>query len=72
MLVVYFLGPLAPLTLLRAMAGAVSLEQAPLVPLFAAGVYTVFFLVPWSLRSTAAVRRDLTLFRDDVHDGDDG
>jgi len=72
MLAVYYLGPLAPLTLLRSMASSTSLEQAPLVPLFAAGVYSVFFLVPWSLRSTAAVRRDFTLLRDELSDDDDG
>ncbi|HVS63585.1 MAG TPA: hypothetical protein VMT85_08790 [Thermoanaerobaculia bacterium] len=72
MLAVYYLGPLAPLTLLRSMGGAASLQQAPLVPLFSAGVYSVFFLVPWSLRSTAAVRRDLTLLNHDLPDDEEG
>ncbi|HVS15339.1 MAG TPA: hypothetical protein VMV46_15540 [Thermoanaerobaculia bacterium] len=65
MLAVYFVGPLAPLLLLRAMAPWAQQQAAPLVPLFAVGVFAVFFLVPWSLRSTAPARRDLRLFQRD-------
>jgi hypothetical protein len=68
MLAAYYLAPLAPLSLLRATAPAAHQEAAPLVPLFAAGVYSVFFLVPWSLRSTRPERRQLRLFRGDEED----
>jgi hypothetical protein len=65
MLAVYYLGPLAPLVLLWGMAPAAHQQAAPLVPLLATGVFTVFFLVPWTLRSTAPARRDLHPLRRD-------
>lgn len=45
-LLLYYLGPPAMLYLLRALAPAREQLGAPLVPLYALGVYTVLFLVP--------------------------
>jgi hypothetical protein len=48
---VYYLAPKGILYLLRALAPAADLKAAPLVPLWAFGVYSVFFLVPvWAQR----------------------
>lgn len=56
LLVIYGLGPIPFLFLLRAMAPATAREVAPLVPLFASGMFLVFFVVPVSLRAPARVR----------------
>ena len=45
-LLLYWLGPPAMLYLLRALAPARDQIGAPLVPLYALGVYAVLFLVP--------------------------
>jgi hypothetical protein len=43
---VYYLAPQGIVYLLRALAPVADLRAAPLVPLWAFGVYSVFFLVP--------------------------
>lgn len=45
----YAVGPPGMLYLLRALAPAAEQRAAPLVPLFALGVYEIFFLVPITL-----------------------
>jgi hypothetical protein len=45
-LLVYYLGPQGLIYLLRAMASAADQQAAPLVPLYAFGVFSIFFLVP--------------------------
>lgn len=57
-LLAYGLGPLSLTFLLRALAPAEVLAAAPLVPLYAASVQTLFFLVPVSLRLNRVQRRD--------------
>jgi len=52
---VYYLGPQGLVYLLRAMAPLVDQRAAPLVPLWAFGVYTVFFLVPVWVQRTMGV-----------------
>ena len=42
----YYLGPLGAQYLLRAMAPKAVQQDAPFVPLYAVGVFTVLFLVP--------------------------
>ena len=51
---VYLLGPPSIVYLLRTMAPAAEQLLAPLVPVYAMGVYVVFFLVP------VVLRRDVT------------
>lgn len=51
LLLVYLLGPSGLVYLLRALAPLVERLQAPLVPLYALGVYAVLFFVPVSFRS---------------------
>ena len=63
LLVVYFLGPLGSLYLLRAMAPAEVQSAAPLVPLWTIGVFTTFFLVPVTLRGSGGSRRELEIGR---------
>ena len=46
----YFVGPPGLLYLLRSMAPAREQQAAPLVPLFAWGVFAVFFFVPLTFR----------------------
>lgn len=46
LLLIFFFGPTGLLYLLRAMAPTAQQLAAPLVPLYAFGVYSVFFLVP--------------------------
>lgn len=60
LLPVYLLGPLAAIQLVWAMAPAEWQRGAPLLFLLACAVYGVFFLVPWSLRTSATprLRRD--------------
>jgi hypothetical protein len=48
-LLVYFAGPPGLLFLLRAMAPAAVQAAAPLVPVWAFGVFAVFFVVPLSV-----------------------
>ena len=48
--VLYFIGPLGLTSLLRAMAPASAQAVAPFVPLYAVGVFTIFFLVPLILK----------------------
>lgn len=56
-LMVYFLGPVSVVLMLRFMAPqAVQLVQ-PLVPAYALGVFTIFFLVPVTLRGSPPRRR---------------
>ncbi len=50
LLLLYIAGPPAVPSLLRAMAPAAAQLQAPLVPLWAIGVFGVFFAVPLLLR----------------------
>lgn len=57
LLLAYGLGPVSLLFLLRALAPAEALAAAPLVPLYAACVHSLFFLVPVSLRWTRTQRR---------------
>ena len=55
-LLVYFLGPPGFVYLLRAMASEVAQQLAPLVPLYAFGVFGVLFLVPVLLPRTPRAR----------------
>ena len=56
---VYYLGPQGIVYLLRALAPLADQRAAPLVPLWAFGVYTVFFLVPvWMRRMMGMDRAD--------------
>ena len=50
LLPVYLLGPLGPLYLLHTLGPAPVRELVPLAPLWAFGVFVVFFFVPVSLR----------------------
>lgn len=47
----YFVGPPGLLYLLRAMAPVRAQQAAPLVPLYAWGVFAVFFFVPLTFRT---------------------
>ncbi len=49
-LFIYYLGPPAVLVLLRAMAPVTYQRAAPLVPLWAFGVFSILFLVPVTMR----------------------
>ncbi len=49
LLVIYFLGPPGFVYLLRAM-GPAPLQAAPLAPILGFGVFSIFFLVPVTLR----------------------
>ncbi len=49
LLLIFFLGPTGLLYLLRAMAPTAQQLAAPFVPLYAFGVYAVFFFVPVAL-----------------------
>ena len=57
----YLMIPLGPIFLMRAMAPMAEQQVAPLVPLFAYGVYAVFFMVPVTFRASAPKRRQLDL-----------
>ena len=50
LMLIYLLGPPSLLALLRAMASVAAQQAAPIVPLYAALVFAVLFLVPVSLR----------------------
>lgn len=58
LLVSYLTGPLALLLVLRALASAEAQRAAPLVPVYAACVFWLFFLVPVTLRSVPWRTRD--------------
>ena len=49
-LFIYYLGPPAILVLLRAMAPVAYQRAAPLVPLWAFGVFSILFLVPVTMK----------------------
>jgi hypothetical protein len=49
-LFIYYLGPPAVLVLLRAMAPVAYQRAAPLVPLWAFGVFSILFLVPVTMK----------------------
>lgn len=53
LLVVYLFGPPGVLYLLRIMATVEQQLAAPLVPIYACAVYSLFFLVPVTLTRTA-------------------
>ncbi len=57
LLLSYLLGPLAFVYGLRALAASEVQQAAPLVPIYAFGVYGLFFLVPLTLRATQVPRR---------------
>ncbi len=61
LLLSYFVGPPSLLFLLRALAPFSVQQAAPLVPIYSFGVYTLFFLVPITLRATRTSRQG---FRD--------
>jgi hypothetical protein len=67
---VYFVGPLGLVYLLRAMASEATQLRAPFVPIWGIGVFTVFFLVPVVLKRTASPRRRLHIGDNDSQDGD--
>ncbi len=50
LLLIYYLGPPALLVLLRAMAPVSYQRAAPLVPLWAFGVFSILFLVPVTMK----------------------
>jgi hypothetical protein len=50
-LIIYWLGPPSLVFLLRAMAPAAAQQAAPLVSIYAFGVFSVFFLVPVTLKA---------------------
>lgn len=49
-LLIYYLGPPAILALLRSMAPLEDQRAAPLVPLYAFGVFSILFLVPVTMK----------------------
>lgn len=49
-LFIYYLGPPAILSLMRGMAPYVDQAAAPLVPVYAFGVFSVLFLVPVTMK----------------------
>lgn len=57
LLLSYFLGPPGFFFALRVLAPAEVQQAAPLVPIYGFGVYTLFFMVPLTLRATRATRR---------------
>ena len=57
LLVSYYLGPPGLLFALRALAAEEIQQAAPLVPIYGFGVYTLFFLVPLTLRAKRKPRR---------------
>lgn len=66
--VLYFVGPLGFLLLLRSMAPRFEQAAAPLVPLYSWIVFSVLFLVPIVLRRTASKRRRLKIGDRDLKD----
>jgi hypothetical protein len=68
---VYFLGPPGLLYLLRSMAPVEMQQAAPLVPFYAFGVFTVFFVVQVSLMPHPQSRRSSRVGdRDSDQDGE--
>jgi hypothetical protein len=67
---VYFLGPPSLLYLLRAMAPLEVHRAAPFVPVYAFGVWSVFFLVQVYLMPHPAARRSLRAGDDADRNGD--
>lgn len=57
LLLAYLLGPPGMVYLLRALAPLDVQQAAPFVPFYSMAVYTIFFLVPVTLRTTAVPRR---------------
>ena len=66
--VVYYVGPLGLLVLLRSMAPRPEQAAAPLVPLYSWIVFSVLFLVPIVLRRTVSKRRKLKIGDRDLKD----
>lgn len=56
-LLIYLLGPPSVINLLRALAPADEQAAAPLIPLYALAVFTIFFLVPVTLKPKLPPRR---------------
>jgi len=56
-LLIYLLGPPSFLNLLRSLAPAREQAAVPLIPLYALAVFTIFFLVPVSLKPKLPPRR---------------
>ena len=52
LMLVYLLGPPGLLYLVRALAPLTTQAFAPLAPLYASGVFAIFFLVPLSLKGS--------------------
>lgn len=57
LLLSYLIQPQSCVYLLRTLAPFESQQAAPLVPIYAFGVYSLFFLVPLTLRATRTPRR---------------
>jgi hypothetical protein len=57
-LFIYYLGPPAILVLLRAMAPVAYQRAAPLVPLWAFGVFSILFLVPVTMKFPGGTNTD--------------
>ena len=55
-LLIYLLGPPALVYLLRSLADGEVQARAPLAPVYACGVYLIFFLVPVTLKGSARPR----------------
>ena len=55
----YYIGPPSLLFLIRALAPLSIQQAAPLVPIYSFGVYSLFFLVPVTLRSTHLPRKEI-------------
>ena len=55
-LLIYYLGPPAILGVLRSMAPWADQEVAPLVPLYAFGVFSILFLVPVTMKFPRPMR----------------
>jgi len=55
-LLIYYLGPPAILGVLRSMAPWPDQEAAPLVPLYAFGVFSILFLVPVTMKFPRPLR----------------
>ncbi len=57
LLLSYLIGPPSLVYFLRALAPRAIQQAAPMVPIYAFGVYALFFLVPITLRATRTPRR---------------
>ena len=56
LLLVYWVGPISVVFLIRSLASAGDHAAAPFVPLYAACVFSLFFLVPVTLKATRTPR----------------